>query len=104
LILLSFAAVVFNVTGLSFQQAVTPDRLLGRLNATRRFIVWGVIPLGSIVGGTLASQVGLRPTLLVGAVGASFASLPLLLSPVRSIGMMDSAVLEHAPASPVSDA
>ena len=42
LILASFAGIVFNVTGLSFQQAVTPDRLLGRLNATRRFIVWGV--------------------------------------------------------------
>ncbi|MBA3333106.1 MAG: hypothetical protein H0U30_03865 [Actinobacteria bacterium] len=47
LFLASFAGIVFKVTGLSFQQAVTPDRLLGRLNATRRFIVWGVIPLGS---------------------------------------------------------
>ena len=97
LILASFAGIVFNVTGLSFQQAVTPDRLLGRLNATRRFIVWGVIPLGSLTGGALASIIGLRPTLWVGAIGGSLSFLPLLLSPVRSIGPMDDAVRQHAP-------
>jgi hypothetical protein len=32
---------VFKVTSISFQKAVTPDRMLGRLIATRRFIVWG---------------------------------------------------------------
>ncbi|CAN5282077.1 MFS transporter [soil metagenome] len=104
LILVSFAGIVFNVTGLSFQQAVTPGRLLGRLNATRRFIVWGVIPLGSLAGGALASQIGLRPTLWVGAIGGSLSFLPLLLSPVRSIGPMKEAVLEHSHAPAVSDA
>jgi MFS family permease len=98
LILGSFAGIVFNVTGLSFQQAVTPDRMLGRLNATRRFIVWGVIPLGSLTGGVLASLIGLRPTLWVGAIGGSLCFLPLLLSPVRSIGKMADAVREHGPA------
>ena len=86
LILASFAGIVFSVTGLGFQQAVTPDRLLGRLNATRRFIVWGVIPLGSLVGGALASQIGLRETLWVSAIGASLSFLPLLLSPVARSG------------------
>jgi MFS family permease len=97
LILATFGGIVFNVTGISFQQAVTPDRMLGRLNASRRFIVWGVIPLGSLAGGTLASQIGLRETLFVGAIGGSLAFLPLLLSPVRSIGRMEDAVREHAP-------
>ncbi len=97
LILASFAGIVFNVTGISFQQAVTPDRLLGRLNATRRFIVFGVIPLGSLTGGALASTIGLRPTLWVGAIGGSLSFLPLLLSPVRSIGSMGDAVRQHAP-------
>jgi hypothetical protein len=83
--------------GLSFQQAVTPDRMLGRPNATRRFIVWGVIPLGSLAGGTLASQIGLRPTLWVGAIGGSLRLLPRLLSPVRSIGRTADAVREHGP-------
>ena len=97
LMVVTFAGIVFNVTGLSFQQAVTPDRMLGRLNATRRFIVWGVIPLGSLTGGVLASVIGLRPTLWVGALAGSLSFLPLALSPVRSLGRMDEAVLEHAP-------
>jgi MFS family permease len=105
LVLLTFGAVVFNVTGLSFTQAIAPSHMLGRLNATRRFIVWGVIPLGSLVGGSLASLIGLRPTLWVGAVGACFACLPVALSPVRSIGRMADAVREHAPvAASASDA
>ena len=59
--------------------------------------MWGVIPLGSLTGGALASIIGLRPTLWVGAIGGSLSFLPLLLSPVRSIGPMDDAVRQHAP-------
>ena len=95
LIVATFGGIVFNVTGISFQQAVVPDRMLGRLNATRRFIVWGVIPLGSLTGGVLASQIGLRNTLWVGAILGSLSFLPILFSPVRSIGPMEDAVREH---------
>lgn len=84
-LIVGFAIVLYNVTAISLMQATTPDRLLGRMNASRRFFVWGVIPLGAIVGGTLASTIGLRPTLFVGAIGASLAVLPLLLSPIRSL-------------------
>jgi len=104
LMLATFGGIVFNVTGLSFQQAVTPDRMLGRLNATRRFIVWGVIPLGSLTGGVLASVIGLRPTLWVGAIGGSLSFLPILLSPVRSIGRMEDAVRQHGLAPAPVDA
>jgi predicted MFS family arabinose efflux permease len=95
---MGFGAVVFNVTVISFQQAVTPERMLGRLNASRRFIVWGVIPLGTTIGGVIGSKVGLQATLWVGAAGSALACLPVLLSPVRSIGQMDDAIREHAPA------
>jgi MFS family permease len=84
-LIVGFAIVLYNVTAISLMQAITPDRLLGRMNASRRFLVWGVIPLGALVGGVLASTIGLRPTLFVGAIGASLAVLPLLFSPVRSL-------------------
>ena len=83
--IVGFAIVLYNVSAISLMQAITPDRLLGRMNASRRFIVWGVIPLGSLAGGILASTIGLRPTLFVGAIGASLAILPVLFSPVRSL-------------------
>ena len=84
-VIVGFAIVLYNVTAISLMQAITPDRLLGRMNASRRFFVWGVIPLGSLTGGVLASTIGLRPTLFVAAIGASLAVVPLLLSPIRSL-------------------
>ena len=80
-----FGVVLYNVVAISLFQAITPDRLLGRMNASRRFVVWGVIPLGSLTSGGLAAWLGLRPTLLVGAIGVALAFLPLLFSPVRSL-------------------
>ena len=85
LMVISFGGVVYNVVAISLFQAITPDRLLGRMNASRRFVVWGVVPLGSLTGGALTALIGLRPTLWVGAIGASLAFLPLLFSPLRSL-------------------
>lgn len=80
-----FCAVVYNVAGISLMQAITPNRMLGRMTASRRFIVFGINPLGMLVGGTLGTNVGLRETLWIGATGASLAFLPLLLSPIPRI-------------------
>ena len=66
---ISFSAVVYNINQVSFRQRLCPDRLLGRMNATMRFVVWGVLPLGALLGGVLGSVAGLRPTLWVGAAG-----------------------------------
>ena len=77
--------VVYNVTAISLMQALTPPELLGRMNASRRWIVWGTIPLGGLVGGALASTVGLRETLFVGTIGASLCFLFLLAKPLRTI-------------------
>ena len=81
----AYAGVTYNITALSYLQATTPNRLLGRMNATRRFIVWGTIPLGSLLGGVIASQVGLRAAIFTGAIGATVAFVPVLLSPFRSL-------------------
>jgi MFS family permease len=96
-VVFGFAVVVYNITQLSLRQAITPMRLQGRMNSVMRFIVWGTIPLGSLVGGALASAIGLRETLFVGAIGASFAFLPILLSPVRSIREMPEPLEEPTP-------
>jgi MFS family permease len=98
-LIIGFAIVLYNVTGISFFQAITPDRLLGRMNASRRFVVWGVIPLGAVVGGVLASAIGLRETLFVSAAGASVAFIPLLFSPLRAVRRVPEAsepALDHA--------
>ncbi|MEQ4210086.1 MFS transporter [Actinopolymorpha sp. B9G3] len=87
--------VVYNVTQVSFRQAVTPDHLLGRMNATMRFLVWGTQPIGGILGGVLGSAVGARTTLVIGAVGGSLAFLPALLSPLRTMRELPSGPENH---------
>jgi len=82
------ANVIYNVTQVSLRQAITPERIQGRMNSVMRFIVWGTIPLGSLVGGVLASQIGVKETLIVGGIGCCLPFLPVLFSPVRGIGGM----------------
>jgi MFS family permease len=83
--ILGFGAVVYNIQQVSLRQAITPERLQGRMNASMRFLVWGTMPLGSLTGGALASTIGLRQALFVGA-GLAFAPiLPVVLSPLRSL-------------------
>jgi predicted MFS family arabinose efflux permease len=80
-----WANVVYNVNQVSLRQAITPERMLGRMNATMRFIVWGTIPIGQIVGGVIATLFGVITAIWVGAIGALFAFLPVFFSPVRSL-------------------
>jgi MFS family permease len=84
-LLMSFSAVVYNVGQVSYRQAITPLTMQGRMNATMRFIVWGAMPLGSVIGGVLASVITVRATILVGALVASTAFLWVLFSPVRTL-------------------
>jgi MFS family permease len=79
------AVVVYNVTQVSFRQLLCPERLLGRMNATIRFAVWGTIPIGALLGGILGSTIGLRPTLWIAVGGSALAVLPVFFSPLRTM-------------------
>ncbi|MHB1444515.1 MAG: MFS transporter [Acidimicrobiales bacterium] len=81
---LGFGAVVYNINQVSFRQRLCPPALLGRMNATMRFLVWGEMPIGALIGGALASGIGLRNTLWVGVLGQFLAITWLLASPLRS--------------------
>jgi MFS family permease len=88
--------VIYNVTQVSLRQAITPQRLQGRMNSVMRFIVWGTIPLGSILGGVLASTIGIKETLIFSGLGTCLPFLPVLFSPVRGIKEMPEPVDEAA--------
>lgn len=78
-------ASVYNVAQVSFRQALCPERLLGRMNATMRFLVWGTMPLGGLLGGGLGSLIGVRATVWIAAAGMALAFLPVFLSPLRGM-------------------
>jgi MFS family permease len=92
----SFFGMLFNVTQLTFRQAITPERLQGRMNAVVRFMYWGPQPAGFALGGVLAAMIGLRPTLFVSAVGATLVFLPLLAHPIRKLTIIPEPVPEAA--------
>jgi hypothetical protein len=67
------------------RQAITPERLQGRMNSVIRFIVWGVMPLGTLLGGAIATGFELRTAIWIGATGVALAWLPVTVGPVRSL-------------------
>ena len=101
LFMTSFGAVVYNVHQASFRQLLCPPRLLGRMNATIRFIVWGTLPLGGLLGGALGTWLGVRPALWVGAAGMCLAPIWVLASPLR--GMHDTEAVPDPGGGPVPE-
>jgi MFS family permease len=104
MIVIGFGGILYNVTAISLIQAITPDRILGRANASRRFVVWGVVPLGGFTGGVLATTIGLRETMVVGALGGLLTIVPILVSPLRSVGRMSELEPLETQSSPIASA
>jgi MFS family permease len=76
---------LYRVNNLSLRQSIVPDQLQGRVNASILFITRGVIPIGNLIGGALGGRVGLRATLLVGAVVIGAALVAIVCSPLRAL-------------------
>ena len=85
--LLSFSVVVYNIAQVSFRQRLCPKPLLGRMNASIRFLVWGPMPVGAFLGGLLGRELGIVPTLWTFAAVSVLAALPVILSPL--LGMRE---------------
>lgn len=79
------AVPIYNIGQVSLRQAITPSRLQGRMNASMRFIVWGTMPLGALIGGALGGPLGLRTTMFIGALINASCFLWVYFSPVRSL-------------------
>jgi predicted MFS family arabinose efflux permease len=92
----SASGVVYNTAQLSYRQSICPPGLLGRLNASVRWIAWGAIPLGSVVGGALATALGVRPALWIGLSLTAVAPLWVLCSPLRTMRDVPAPVVASA--------
>lgn len=72
---------MFSISTISLRQVIVPDALQGRVNATFRFISWGSLPLGSLIGGMIGGAMGLRFALLAGGIGLLASACTLLFTP-----------------------
>jgi MFS family permease len=78
----SWAVVVYNVTQVSFRQRLCPPALLGRMNASVRFLVFGTMPLGALLGGVLGTWLGVVPALWISVAGQALATCWVTFSPL----------------------
>jgi MFS family permease len=69
-----FAIAQWNILLMATYQTVIPNELYGRIHGTRRTLVWGMMPIGSLIGGVLA-HFSLRLPMYVGGVIASVIAL-----------------------------
>ena len=76
---------IYAITETSLQQSITPNRLLGRLHASIRFITALLLPVGGLLGGYLGQTIGLRAAIGVGLLIGAAATLWLIFSPVRGM-------------------
>jgi MFS family permease len=89
--LLGLVRTTFNITQVSLRVAITEDRMHGRVNATMRFVMWGVTPFGALAGGFLASSaIGIERTLVIAGIGVLAATVPLLAAPLRTVQVIPS--------------
>ncbi len=81
-LLIGLPSPIFSINQISLRQAITPDRLQGRMNATVRTVTWAALPVGSLLGGTLAGLIGVPQTIVLGALISLLSPLWLLSGPV----------------------
>ena len=91
-----FGIALTNVHTFSIRQSLVPDHLRARMNASYRFVSWGVIPIASYLSGQLAGAIGVQPTLLFASIGLMSAALWLLQPRLLALRSIPPAIEEPA--------
>lgn len=87
-VVVGFTISVWNILLMSLYQSLIPTHLYGRIHGARRTIVWGLMPIGSVIGGVIARG-GLRLPFII---GGGIATLIALISFKRIIEVGDESV------------
>jgi MFS family permease len=101
-LLYGFGVLSFNVITVTVRQTVTPKRLLGRMNASYRMVLFGMAPLGSALAGALGQHFGLRTALVIAVLAFPSAILWTISSPVVRMREMPAGPAEDLLAAPAA--
>lgn len=74
----------FGVNAVTLRQRYSSPEMRARATAVHRFVSWGALPGGALLGGFVGQVAGLRSALVCASVIASLCFIPLLCSPLRS--------------------
>ena len=95
--------IVYSINEVSLRQTITPDRLLGRVNAAFEICAHGVLLIGILTGGALGETLGLRGTLALASGAMLLAALWLAASPVFRLRAAPGGALEGSPRPPLPE-
>jgi MFS family permease len=79
----AFACAVFSASQSAYRQSVCPPELRGRMNAASRWLIWGTLPFGGLLAGSLGTAIGIRPSIWIAYAGSWAAGFLVLFSPLR---------------------
>ncbi|MGH7781243.1 MAG: MFS transporter [Candidatus Binataceae bacterium] len=94
------AAMLYYINLTTLRQTIPPDTMLGRVNATVRFLVLTCQLAGTFASGILAEVIGLRATLAIGASANLVAAGWLVISPIRNLADVSGPADARATAAP----
>lgn len=92
----AFGVLVYNITQVTLRQRLCPPRLLGRMNASIRCLVWGVMPIAALVAGVIGGVIGIVPTMWIAFAGGMLAGLFVLFSPLPGMRELPTSLLTAA--------
>ncbi|HEX4931065.1 MAG TPA: MFS transporter, partial [Gaiellaceae bacterium] len=95
---LSFTVLVYNITQVTLRQRLCPPRLLGRMNASIRFFVWGVMPIASLLSGAIGGAIGIVPTMWIAFAGSLLSCAFVAFSPLTGMRRLPTALEAPEPA------
>jgi hypothetical protein len=94
-----FGLGIANVLSLTLRQIVAPKKALTRTGAGYRLIIYGVIPLGSVLGGAAGAALGSRTAVAVGAAGMALSTIPMMMRRIRGLAAPEDAREPSLPAT-----
>jgi MFS family permease len=95
-----FSIAVTSIVTVSVRQIAAPASMLGRVNATYRFLSYGSIAVGAFVGGQVGHLLGLRTGLLLAVIGLLATAVGIALSPLRHLRSLDDLGEDRRTAAP----
>ena len=81
----AFACAIFAVSQLTYRQSACPPGLRGRMNAASRWIIYGALPIGALLGGILGSAIGIRTSIWIAYAGVWASGFLVFFSPLRYV-------------------
>jgi transmembrane secretion effector len=78
------------------RQLLIPDAIRGRAAAVFRLVIFGAVPIGTVIGGLVGEWLSIRAALLVSGVGLLAGSAPYLLVRIARLRTLDQLIPDAA--------